>query len=347
MAAWKGDCNVWCNWFSLLAFRPMVRVRLDFKIGCKGAGMVSTADIREARARIDGYVRKTPVMQLESGALFEGEPVWLKLEHLQHTGSFKVRGAFNMLLSCDCPKGGVSAYSGGNHGAAVAYAATSLGLKSRIFAPDFAGPVKIGRMQDFGAEVQVMSESAAAIVAAFQDYATQNDALAVHPYDDPLVLAGQGTLGLEIDEQVPEFDTIVLSVGGGGLLGGIGSWFGDQVKIVAVESEGTPTLATTLKEGADTVITPSGVAASALGAGSMGVLPMQVVAATNTQSFTVSEEAIYEAQQRLWDRARIVGEPGAATALAALTSGVYRPEKDERVCVIVCGGNADPGWFQK
>ena len=310
-----------------------------------GAGMVSTTEIKEAQARIDGYVRKTPVLELEAGALFDGGPCWLNLEQLQHTGSFKVRGAFNTLLSCARPAGGVSAYSGGNHGAAVAYAATSLGMKSKIFVPDFAGPVKIARMQGFGAEVQVMSASAAEIVAAFQDYAAQNDALAVHPFDDPKVLAGQGTLGLEIEGQLPEFDTLVLSVGGGGLIGGIGSWFGDRVKIVAVESEGAPTLATTLKEGPGAQITPTGIAASALGAGSMGVLPMQVLQNTDTLSLLVPDEAIIEAQRQLWDCTRIVGEPGAATALAALTSRAYEPAQDERVCVLVCGGNADPGWF--
>jgi len=307
--------------------------------------MVSTADIEAARARIGGYVRETPVMKLEAGALFEGAACWLKLEQLQHTGSFKVRGAFNALLSSDRRPGGVVAYSGGNHGAAVAYAATSLGMKSTIFVPDFAGPVKIGRMRDFGADVRVMDVPAVELIEAFQGFAAEQDALAVHPYDDAVVLAGQGTLGLEMDEQLPEFDTLVLSVGGGGLLGGLGSWFGDRVKIVAVESEGTATLAGALENGIASVITPTGVAASALGAGSMGVLAMEVVAATNTLSVIVPDDAIVEAQRRLWDRVRIVGEPGAATALAALTSGAYVPEKDERVCVLVCGGNADPGWF--
>lgn len=307
--------------------------------------MVSTAEIEAARARIDSYVRKTPVIELEAGALFAGAPMWLKLEQLQHTGSFKVRGAFNALLSSDNHPGGVVAYSGGNHGAAVAYAATSLGMKSTIFVPDFAGPVKIDRMRAFGADVRVMDVPAAELIAAFQKFARDQDALAVHPYDDAVVLAGQGTLGLEIDAQLPQFDTLVLSVGGGGLLGGIGAWFKNRVKILAVESEGTATLATALKSGIDSVITPTGVAASALGAGSMGVLAMEVVANTNTQSIIVPDAAIVEAQNRLWDRTRIIGEPGAATALAALTSGAYVPEKDERVCVLVCGGNASPGWF--
>ncbi len=307
--------------------------------------MVSTDDIKAARARIAGYVRKTPVIELEAGALFEGAAMWLKLEQLQHTGSFKVRGAFNALLSHDRAAGGVAAYSGGNHGAAVAYAATSLGLKSTIFVPKFAGPVKIGRMKHFGADVRVMDAPAAELVDAFQNFAKENDALAVHPYDDAVVLAGQGTLGMEMDDQLPEFDTLVLSVGGGGLLGGIGSWFQKRMKIVAVESEGTATLATALEKGIASVVTPTGVAASALGAGSMGVLPMEVVANTNTLSVLVPDTEIIAAQNRLWDRTRIIGEPGAATALAALTSGAYVPEKEERICVLVCGGNASPGWF--
>ena len=307
--------------------------------------MISANDIQSARERVAEHVRKTPVLELEAGALFEGGICSLKLEHFQHTGSFKVRGAFNALLSCERPAGGVVAYSGGNHGAAVAYAATKLGLKSTIFVPDFAGPVKIGRMEQFGADVRVMDAPAAEIVDAFQSFAKDNSALAVHPYDDALVLAGQGTLGMEMDEQLDRIDTVVLSVGGGGLLGGIGSWFGGRVNIIAVESEGTATLATALEKGIDSEIIPTGVAASALGAGSMGVMPMEVVANTRAQSFTVSDQAIVEAQQRLWDRTRIVGEPGAATALAVLTSGAYVPEKDERVCVIVCGGNAQPDWF--
>ncbi|MEE9387526.1 MAG: serine/threonine dehydratase [Paracoccaceae bacterium] len=315
--------------------------------------MVTKEQIRAARKRVQGHVRQTPVLHLEPGALFEHGICSLKLEHFQHTGSFKVRGAFNALLSNERPAGGVSAYSGGNHGAAVAYAATSLGLKSTIFVPKFAGPIKIGRMQQFGAEVRVMDAPAAELVEAFQSFARETGALAVHPYDDALVLAGQGTLGMEMEEQLAGgdtgidagVDTVILSVGGGGLLGGIGSWFGERVNILAVETEGTATLATALEQGIDSEITPAGVAASALGAGSMGVLPMQVVAETRTRSVTVTDEAVVEAQQRLWDRTRIIGEPGAATALAALTSGAYVPQKGERVCVIVCGGNAQPDWF--
>ncbi len=307
--------------------------------------MITGDEIKAAQARVQGYVRQTPMFELENGALFESGHCCLKLEHFQHTGSFKVRGAFNSLLSSGKNTAGVVAYSGGNHGAAVAYAATRLGMKSTIFVPDFAGPVKIGRMEHFGAEVRVMDAPAAEIVAAFQGFARETGALPVHPYDDARVLAGQGTLGLEMDEQMRGIDTVVLSVGGGGLLGGIGSWFGDRVAIIAVESEGTATLATTLENGAGSEIIPTGVAASALGAGSMGVLPMQVVASTRTQSVTVSDQAIIAAQKLLWERTRIIGEPGAATALAALTSGAYVPEGDERVCVIVCGGNAQPGWF--
>ncbi|MEE9426730.1 MAG: serine/threonine dehydratase, partial [Paracoccaceae bacterium] len=331
-AAYMAAAALVCN-AAKYGFQPREINHINCESLTVGMQMITTAEIHSAQARVADYVRRTPVLELEAGALFEGGICSLKLEHFQHTGSFKVRGAFNALLSSERPAGGVAAYSGGNHGAAVAYAATSLGLKSTIFVPDFAGPVKIGRMQNFGADVRVMDAPAAEIVAAFQRFARDNNALAVHPYDDALVLAGQGTLGLEMEEQLAGVDTVVLSVGGGGLLGGIGSWFGDRVNIIAVESEGTATLATALEKGIGSEITPTGVAASALGAGSMGVMPMEVVANTRTQSFTVSDQAIVEAQKRLWDRTRVVGEPGAATALAVLTSGAYVPEKDERVCV--------------
>ncbi|MGR3291330.1 MAG: threonine/serine dehydratase [Paracoccaceae bacterium] len=307
--------------------------------------MIYSSDIKAARDRINGYVRKTPVLAVEAGALFDGGPVTLKLEHLQHTGSFKARGAFNALLSNTLPKAGVVAFSGGNHGAALAYAATKLGVKSTIFVPDFAGPTKIGRMRHFGAEVIVMSEAVDKILQAFLDYADETGARAVHPYDEELVLAGQGTVGLELEQQVADIDTLVVSVGGGGLIGGLSVWFDGRIKIVAVESDGAATYATALAKGANSVILPTGVAASALGASSMGALPLEILAQIQPVSVTVPDSAIYAAQTRLWDTTRIIGEPGAATALAALTSGAYRPEKDERVCVLVCGSNATPNWF--
>lgn len=307
--------------------------------------MISQADIKAAHMRIRPHVRRTPVLDIETGTLCAAGPVSLKLEQFQHTGSFKVRGAFNTLLSSDLQPGGVVAFSGGNHGAALAYAATKLGVRSTIFAPDFAGPVKIERMRRFGAEVIVAGTDMTAIWNRCIAHAEEIGARLVHPYDDPLVLTGQGTLGLEIDEQLPGLDTLVVSVGGGGLIGGIASWFGQRVKIIAVESEGTATLATALSKGREVEITGTGIAASALGAATLGELSFQILGDARVESVLVSDDAITKTQQRLWDDVRIVGEPGAATALAALTSGAYTPAAGEKTGVLVCGANAQPDWF--
>lgn len=309
------------------------------------SSVISQADIKAAYTRIQPHIRRTPTLDIEAGTFSQTGPVSLKLEQFQHTGSFKVRGAFNTLLSSDLQPGGVVAFSGGNHGAALAYAASKLGVRSTVFVPDFAGPVKIERMRRFGAEVIVAGNDMTAIWNRCVSHAEEIGARLVHPYDDPLVLTGQGTLGLEIENQLPGLDTLVVSVGGGGLIGGIASWFGKHIKIVAVESEGTATLATAFTKGRDVEISGAGIAASALGAATLGVLPYRILGNTQTVSILVSDDAIIEAQQRLWDDVRIVGEPGAATALAALTSKAYEPAPDERVGVLVCGANAQPNWF--
>ncbi len=264
---------------------------------------------------------------------------------MQHTGSFKVRGAFNSILAGTVGEAGVVAASGGNHGAAVAYAATKLGVKSTVFTMAFAGQVKIDRMRHFGAEVIVMDAPTSEVLEAFAAHAQKTGALPIHPYDAPLTLAGQGTVGLEIERQLPDIDTLCVSVGGGGLIGGIASWYGDRIRILAVETEGTAAYAAILRDGPDATITPTGISASALGASSIGALPRQAMAQADIRSVVVSDADVVAVQRRLWDKVRVIGEPGAATALAALTSGAYQPDKDERVGVLICGGNAEPGWF--
>lgn len=306
--------------------------------------MIGQTEITEAKQRITPHIRATPVLALEAGLLCDHE-LTLKLEHTQITGSFKVRGAFNSILSATTTKAGVVATSGGNHGAAVAHAASKLGLKSTVFAPALSGPLKVSRMRDFGAEVVVMDEPFPEIIKAYDAFAAKTGALAIHPYDAPATLAGQGTLGLEIENQVAGIDTLVVSVGGGGLIGGIASWFGKRIRIVAVETELTAAYAQALQHGYGTEILPTGISASALGAPSIGAMPWQALEQANVTSVLVSEEAVFEAQRKLWDSTRLVGEPGAATALAAITSGAYVPERNERVCVLVCGGNAAPDWF--
>lgn len=308
--------------------------------------MIARDAIRAAYDRIRPHIRRTPVLELEPGALGNEHPVTLKLEHTQITGSFKVRGAFNNLLDAALPKAGAVAISGGNHGAAVAYAAAKLGVKSTVFVPGMiANEVKMARMRGFGAEVIVAPGSVDQAFRAYDDFAMKTGALPVHPYTTPETLSGQGTVALELEEQAADLDTLLVSVGGGGLIGGIAAWYGGRVKVVAVETEGTATLDKTLKGALPEDFAVSGISASGLGASSIGALPLQIIREHVAQNLVVSDDDVIEAQRRLWSAARIVCEPGGVTALAALTAGAYVPQDGERVAVLLCGGNADPGWF--
>ncbi|KAB7615269.1 threonine/serine dehydratase [Amylibacter sp. SFDW26] len=306
--------------------------------------MIVKNDISQAYDRIRPYVRTTPTIEIEADA-FCNVPVSLKLEHLQFTGSFKVRGALNTVLSKNVPEAGVVAVSGGNHGAAVGFAASRLGHKAKIFAPDYAGDVKMARMRQFGAEVAPSGTDFAVVVDKYEAYAKETGALAVHPFDMPEVMAGQGTVGLELSQQVPDLDTVFVAVGGGGLIGGISSWYGDDVNVIAVESEETATYSNALKHGLDKGIKPSGITANSLGAPNLGRLPFDALKQHNRLSLVVSDVQIKEAQRILWDKMRVIAEPGGVTALAALTTGVYQPQKGERIGVVICGGNAEIDWF--
>ncbi|MCU4652900.1 threonine/serine dehydratase [Roseibacterium sp. SDUM158016] len=303
-------------------------------------------DIAAAAARIAGRVRVTPVLQVEAEAFGLPCPLTFKLEHTQVTGSFKVRGAFNNMLSRDVPPAGVVAASGGNHGAAVAYAATSLGHASRIFVPRaIAREEKLRRMRDFGGEVILTDGTVADCMAEYAASAEETGALSVHPYDTDWTLAGQGTVAREFEEQAGGLDTILVATGGGGLIGGIAAWFGDRVNVVSVETEGTDTLARSLREGPDIDISATGIAAGSLGGPRLGVTSWEVIRDRVKTALVLPDEAVFEAARKLWETTRLVGEPGAAVALAALTSGAYVPAKDERIGVLLCGGNADVDWF--
>jgi threonine dehydratase len=304
------------------------------------------ADIDAAAARIAGRVRHTPILAVEGAALGLPQPVTLKLEHTQVTGSFKVRGAFNTMLSADVPAAGVVAASGGNHGAAVAHAASALGHISKIFVPKLiAKEEKLARMRAFGAEVILTEGSVADCMAAYAAHAEETGALSVHPYDTFPTLAGQGTVAREIEAQMGGLDTILVSTGGGGLIGGVAAWFRDRARVVSVETHDTNTLERSLREGPEFSASPSGIAASSLGGPRLGVMSWEVIREFVDEAVLVDDAAVYDAARRLWDGTRLVGEPGAAVALAALTSGAYVPEPGERVCVLLCGGNAEPGWF--
>ena len=309
--------------------------------------MIGRAEIDAAAAKIGGHVRRTPVLALEAGALGIDHPLTLKLEHTQITGSFKVRGAFTSLLGAELPQAGAVAISGGNHGAAVAHAATSLGAKSVVFVPgQIAKEVKLARMRAFGAEVIVTEGNVDQAVRRYLDYARDTGALAVHPYDSPTTIAGQGTVAREMEEQMDGIDTVLVSVGGGGLIGGVAAWFGGRVKVVAVETEGTATLDLTLKGTLPGDFSASGISASGLGASSIGALNIEIIRAHVAQNVVITDADVMEAGRRLWGATRLVCEPGGVTALAALTSGAYVPAPGERVAVLMCGGNAEPDWFE-
>ena len=307
--------------------------------------MIDRAEIAAAGARIAGHVRRTPVMHVAGQDLGLAFPVVLKLELLQHVGNFKTRGAFNSLLSMDIPAGGVVAASGGNHGASVAFAAARLGIPATIFVPEIAGPAKIGLIRRTGARLEVVPGAYADAFAASEVYRAETGAVSIHAYDAPATVAGQGTLGPEIEADIPDLDILLIAVGGGGLIGGIAAWFGDRIKIVGVEPDAAPTLTTALAEGPETDVAVSGIAANALGARRIGRIGYDLVRAAGIETVLVPDDAIRAAQVTLWRSCRLAAEPGGAAALAALTSGAIVPPEGARVGVLVCGGNLEPDLF--
>jgi threonine dehydratase len=298
-------------------------------------------DIRAAYARIKSHVRRTPALRIDTTdfGVKLSHPLGLKLEFLQHTGSFKPRGAFNNLLSRNVPVAGIAAASGGNHGAAAAYAAMRLGHKATIFVPDVSSPVKIARIKSYGADTRVGGARYADALEQCEKFIAESGALSVHAYDAPETVTGQGTVGLEWEEDAPELDTVLVAVGGGGLIGGIAAWFAGKVKVIAVEPEGAPTLNLALKAGEPVDSPAEGIAADSLAPKQVGKLMFPIAQRHVHASVLVTDDAIRAAQKALWDNVRVVSEPGGAAALAALISGAYKPAADERVAVLVCGAN--------
>ncbi len=303
--------------------------------------MISAQDIEAAAARIRTRVRVTPTIDLGPGDL-DGPALTLKLELLQHTGSFKPRGAFNRILSATVPASGVLAASGGNHGAAVAYAAQQLGHRAEIFVPESTPQLKIDRLRNYAASVVATGSCYAEALAASSTRAAETGALVVHAYDQAEVLAGQGTLGRELERQRPDLDTIFVAVGGGGLIGGVAAWYAGRVRIVGVEPEGCPTLARALESGRPVDVETSGYAADSLGARRVGELVYPIARRYVERVVLIGDDEIRRAQRLLWDRLRIFAEPGGAAALAGLLFGDERPRAGDRFGAIVCGGNADP-----
>lgn len=300
-------------------------------------------DIATAAARIKSHVITTPVLCAQGFGL--DHPIEFKLEQMQHTGSFKARGAFNTLLSCDVPPAGVVAASGGNHGAAAAFAARALGHKAHIFVPELAGPSKINLIKGIGANLTVVPGEYANALQLAQQYEADTGAMQIHAYDSVETVAGQGSCTAEWEAQGLEADTILIAVGGGGLVAGALGWLQGRRKVVAVEPETSCALHRALEAGAPVDVEVSGVAANALGARRIGQICFDLVRAYDAQSVLVSDAAITNAQLALWRERRILVEPAGAAALAALMSGAYRPTAGERVAVLVCGANIAPDPF--
>jgi threonine dehydratase len=304
------------------------------------ASGVGRREIEEVREIIRPHVRVTPVVEVNGKDLGLADfPIALKLELLQHSGSFKARGAFANLLTRKIPPVGVVAASGGNHGAAVAYAAMRLGVPAKIFVPTVSSPAKVARIRAYGADLAIVGDRYADALAASEAWIAQTAALPVHAYDQTETLLGQGTLGMELAEQAT-VDSVLLSVGGGGLLGGVAAWYAGSVKVIGVEPEAAPTLTEALKAGRPVDAPAGGIAADSLAPRRVGELMFPIARAHVARVVLVSDEAIRRAQDVLWSAVRVVAEPGGAAALAVLVSGAYIPAAGERVGVVVSGGNS-------
>ena len=302
--------------------------------------MTNIDDVRAAAARIGDRVRRTPVLRAEG-------QVWFKLEYTQHAGSFKTRGMLNRILAAasrgELPASGIIAASGGNAGLAAAYAARELGAPAEVFVPVTAPPVKVAKLTKLGARVVQAGEEYAEAYAAAAVRAAETGALFCHAYDDPDMVAGNGTLGLELLDQIPGgFDTVLIAVGGGGLLAGVTAVLRDHARVVAVEPVTSAALHEALRGGGPVDVPVSGVAADSLGARRAGQIAYDLAWSAGVTSILVDDQAIVDARRRLWEDYRIVVEHGTAAAYAALTSGVYRPAPEERVVVLLCGANTDP-----
>jgi threonine dehydratase len=295
--------------------------------------------VAEAEPAIRPFVRQTPLLD-PGGDIAPHGRVLLKLELLQHSGSFKARGAFANLVLRKVPAAGVAAASGGNHGAAVAYAARRLGVPATIFVPTISSPAKIARIRAYGADLVVGGESYGDAAAACERWSEGRDVLSVHAFDQRETIAGQGTIALELEKQLPETTTVLVPVGGGGLLAGVASWYGHRVRLVPVEPERSPTLTRALAAGEPVDADVGGIAADSLAPKRVGGRVYDIVSKIVDRTVLVSDDDIRNAQRWLWDRTRLVAEPGGAAALAALLSRQYEPAAHETVVVLLTGGNS-------
>jgi threonine dehydratase len=302
--------------------------------------MISAQQIQSTYDVIIPHIRRTPVIEVDGGDFGVSVPTLaLKLESLQHAGSFKVRGAFTNLLTRTLPEAGVVAASGGNHGAAVAFAAMKRKVPAKIFVPSVASPAKIQQITDYGADLVVGGERYAEALAASEAWVARSGSMPIHAFDQIETLLGQGTIGLELESQAPHLTTLLVAVGGGGLIAGISAWYQRRIKIVGVEPEKAPTLTRALEAGRPVDAEAGGIAADSLAPRRVGELVFPIIQRQIDRTVLVSDDAIRDAQRSLWKTLRIVAEPGGAAALAALISRRYVPGASERVGVLICGGN--------
>ena len=301
---------------------------------------VTRETIAAMESRIRPYIRRTPVVELNAGDFgLRDTKLTLKLELLQHAGSFKPRGAFANLLTREVPSAGVVAASGGNHGVAVAYAANKLGKPATIYVPRVASPEKMDRIRGLGAKLVVAGELYAEALAASEEWRAQSGALKVHAYDQVETLLGQGSVGIEMEQQAPDLDTLLVAVGGGGLIGGVAAWYGGKAKVIGVEPESSPTLTYALRAGKPVDSPAGGIAADSLAPKQVGQLMFPIAQKFVSNVTLVTDTEIRQAQDALWTFTRMLPEPGGAAAFAALLSGKYQPVADEKVGILVCGGN--------
>jgi len=303
---------------------------------------IDRTGIERIHPTIAPYIRRTPIVDVDGADVgVRGVRLAIKLELLQRAGSFKTRGAFTNLLTRPVPAAGVVAASGGNHGAAVAFAAMTLKTPAKIFVPTVSSPAKVARIRSYGADLVVGGDRYADALAASEAWAAESGALQVHAFDQIETLLGQGTVGLELESQAPDLDTVLVAVGGGGLIGGIAAWYGGAVRVVAVEPEGAPTLHDALRAGRPVDAPAGSIAADSLAPRRVGDLMFPIARAFVDRVVLVTDAAILAAQQALWDALRVAAEPGGAAAFAVVHSGAYTPRAGERIGIIVSGGNTE------
>ncbi|HJU92180.1 MAG TPA: threonine/serine dehydratase [Pyrinomonadaceae bacterium] len=309
--------------------------------------MISRERIQQTEAVIRPHIRRTPILEVD-GADFGLDSIRIvfKLELFQHAGSFKARGAFTNILTREVPAAGVVAASGGNHGAAVAFAAMKLRKPATIFVPSVASTTKLDRIRSYGAELVITGDRYAESLEASEAWTAKSGALPIHAYEGNETLLGQGTLGLELEQQDPKLDSLLVAVGGGGLIGGVAAWYQDKVRMIAVEPFAAPTLERALRAGRPVDAPAGGIAADSLAPRQVGQQMFPIAEKYVREVVLVSDEEIVEAQKRLWQSLRVVAEPGGAAAFAGLLSGRYKTKPGERVGVIVCGGNTDAVDFK-